>query len=370
MIRLIYLVSSLKQTGPINQAFNLITGFDRDKISPLIVTLFQEDKVSSWIDKYRENGIEVKCLKSNHSKLKDAAKKLDIIIAERSISVVHSSGLSADTVNKYLRSKVLKVTTIRSHKDDLGEKKNFLIKKIIQYKFLSNIKSLDVPVACSYSLRKDILKEIGLECECVQNGVDIDHFVPVVKKEKKTIREHLELPSDKLIYLTVGVLYRRKQTKNLAKAFLSASIHNAVLVIVGDGEEYAELKLIAKDNHSIILTGKKKDPYLYYQCADIFVSASQNEGLPNSVLEAMACGIPVILSDIGPHKEILDKSNNAGVSYPCGNNDCLSNSLALSAKWDLGKMSENALLTIKNEFSKYITANNYYNIYKKYLKNG
>lgn len=45
-----------------------------------------------------------------------------------------------------------------------------------------------------------------------------------------------------------------------------------------------------------------------YQCSDVFVSISRDEGQPNAVLEAMACGLPVLLSSIGPHEEILGDS--------------------------------------------------------------
>ena len=50
----------------------------------------------------------------------------------------------------------------------------------------------------------------------------------------------------------------------------------------------------------------------YLQAADIFISTAVSEGLPNTVLEALSSGLPCILSDIGPHREIIEKNVGAG----------------------------------------------------------
>ena len=53
----------------------------------------------------------------------------------------------------------------------------------------------------------------------------------------------------------------------------------------------------------------------YLQAVDYFISASSDEGLPNSVLEALATGLPVLLSDIPSHREILERTHNSGVFF-------------------------------------------------------
>lgn len=368
MINLVYLVSSLKQAGPINQALNLMTAFDKEEINPIIVTLFKEEK-SSWKSKYDQKQVEVISLNSSRIRLKHAAKQLESLINQRKINIVHSSGLSADTVNRYLKCNVLKVTTIRSHLADIGEKKNFILKWFSRNRFKINLMGVNVCVACSQALAKDTLRDLGISCECVQNGVDVDYYIPVSRSNKLALRKKLGIPNDKVVYLTVGVLYKRKQTMELLKAFLKVNSANSVFVIVGDGEEFEDLKAFTTEKKNIILVGKKSDPYEYYQCSDIFMSASLNEGLPNAVLEALACGDAVLLSDIEPHNEIIDVDRNAGATFKCGDYEELTSLIKEAEKWNFEEKSKHALGIINNKFSKYITAKNYLAIYKKYLPN-
>ena len=366
MINVIYLVSRLKPAGPINQALNLITGYDKQQIKAILVTLFVEEG-KSWKQRFEEKGIEIICLKSNQKFLSKAARNLEQIIKERGVQVVHSSGLSADTVNAMLGCPVLRVTTIRSHIGDIGESKSIFVQLYSRWRFKQNLKKMDILVGCSYALQKSAEEDIGLKCSCVQNGVDTDKFTPVLPHQKNDLRELLGLPQNKLILLTVGVLYKRKQTLFLANTFLKANLSDTVLVVVGEGEEYDALKEMRKEHDNIIMVGRKYDPCEYYQCSDVFLSASLAEGLPNAVLEAMACGLPVLLSDIEPHSEILKEDSEAGALFKCGDSEDLISGLLKLSNWNVSEKSSHALSVIKNHFSKYISANNYVELYKQNL---
>lgn len=366
MINIIYLVSRLKPAGPINQALNLLTGYDKQQVKALLVTLFDEEG-KTWKQRFEEKDIEIICLNSDHKFLSKAAHKLDQIINERGVQVVHSSGLSADIVNSMLKSPILKVTTIRSHIGDLGEAKPFIARLYTRWRFKQNLKRMDVLVGCSYALQKSTEKDLGAKCSCVQNGVDIDKYTPILPHQKRKLRELLGIPQNKLILLTVGVLYKRKQTLFLTNVYLKANLPDSVLVIVGDGEEYDALKEIAKEHDNILMVGRKDDPCEYYQCADVFLSASLAEGLPNAVLEAMACGLPVLLSDIEPHSEILKEDPEAGALFKCGDSDDLFSGIRDLSNWSVSEKSTHALSVINSHFSKYITANNYVELYKQNL---
>lgn len=364
-MKTIYLLSQLKPSGPVNQALNLVTGFDRSEVQPLVVTLFDEDTTHSWRNKYEQQGVEVVCLHSTRQLLREAARQLDRVIAERDIQIVHSSGLSADTVNCHLKSNVRKFTTIRSHLADLAEKRPFIVRLIARRQYKHNMRSIDVRVACSKALAESSITELCLPCECVQNGVDTDHYTPVPTGYKPVLRDLLRLPKNKRIYLSVGVMYRRKQMLKMAESFISAGLKDAVMAIVGDGEEYDDVKQLADSNDNIILCGRQKDPLMYYQCADVFVSASLAEGLPNAVLEAMACGLPVILSDIGPHCEFFDGTHNIGITFECGNYIELVEKFNQSVSWGIPSMQREALETIQKHFSKYEMAKKYTKLYTR-----
>lgn len=74
-----------------------------------------------------------------------------------------------------------------------------------------------------------------------------------------------------------------------------------------------------RQNEKVLFLGQKA-PLEYLQCADYTISASLSEGLPNSTLESLACGVPMILSDIDPHKEIM-RVGDFGVMFNAGKDE-------------------------------------------------
>lgn len=78
------------------------------------------------------------------------------------------------------------------------------------------------------------------------------------------------------------------------------------------------------------MTGSVNNVNEYLQASDIYIASSKSEGLPNGVLEAMAVGLPVILSDIEQHKEVYDANPKIGELYRIGDKkDCLHKILTL-----------------------------------------
>lgn len=74
----------------------------------------------------------------------------------------------------------------------------------------------------------------------------------------------------------------------------------------GDGPLLPEIKNIITQSKNIILTGRIKNILDYLQASDYYISTSKSEGLPMSVMEGMACGLPVILSDIPQHRLLFN----------------------------------------------------------------
>ena len=365
MLRSIYLVSRLKQVGPINQAFNITSGLDKSEVRPLVVTLFDELPGNSWLNKYIDGGIEVISLKASKWKLNSATKRLDKIIAERGIDIVHSSGISADFVNRKLKSKVVKITTIRSNINDLHEDGNLLVRHLIRHQFIKNLKGIPNRVACSDSLASNISNDTGMSCSSIPNGVNIDIYKPVDSDQKIALRKKLNLPTTDKIIVSIGIFYTRKRMGQILQAFTELQTNGYTLVMVGGGEEYETLQNKYAHLPNVIFTGSVSNPLEYYQSADIFVSASVAEGLPNSVLEALACGLPVVLSDIGPHKECIQQDIRAGLLYQQDNEAELKKALKESFNWDLDTKSQIASSLAITHLSKYVMARKYAELYKK-----
>lgn len=133
--------------------------------------------------------------------------------------------------------------------------------------------------------------------------------------------------------LFVGRLVPEKRIDDIISAYFRKE-RNSKLVIVGDcaagAEEYGSfLKTLAKDSTSVVFAGYQFGSKLeeFYSNARAFVTASELEGLPLTLLEALSYDLPCIASDIPPHKEILEFQSE--MVFPTGNVDALSDLMDL-----------------------------------------
>jgi teichuronic acid biosynthesis glycosyltransferase TuaC len=166
-------------------------------------------------------------------------------------------------------------------------------------------------IAVSRSLKKAMV-ELGVPAEKVHvigNGVDAEIFQPL---DQLRARQELGLPENAQIILSVGGLSRPKGFHELISAFaqLASRYPRLRLYIIGEGIERANLEKLSQNLGLIgrvILVGDKKNEQLglWYSAADLMCLASTREGMPNVVLESMACGTPVVATAVGGIPEIL-----------------------------------------------------------------
>lgn len=143
----------------------------------------------------------------------------------------------------------------------------------------------------------------------ISNGVNLEHFRP---RDKKSCRTQLDLPPEGRLLVTVAHLGPRKGHHETIRA-LAQLPEDVILVIVGGEAQGGTIERLRSIAHScgvsnrLILPGPQ--PYdripLYFSAADASVLASYREGCPNAVLESLACGTPVIATDVGAVPDIL-----------------------------------------------------------------
>ncbi len=119
------------------------------------------------------------------------------------------------------------------------------------------------------------------------------------------------------VLLAVGRLHRQKDFPTLIKAFNKLK-KEAKLIILGEGEKRKELEKLIKElnlEDSVDMPGFVDNPYAYMAKADVYVLSSQWEGLPNTLIEAMACETPVVSTDCpsGP-AEILSANHKSQIT--------------------------------------------------------
>ncbi len=138
--------------------------------------------------------------------------------------------------------------------------------------------------------------------DVIPNGVDTEVFYPSVKEE-----------SDEFKILFVSRLIERKGLQFIIpqlKKIQDSTEKSVKLIVVGDGPYRETLERIAEENHvsdMVEFVGQKGKEEIvpFYQNADLFILPSSKEGMPNVVLEAMACGLPIIMTPCEGSAELI-----------------------------------------------------------------
>ena len=178
------------------------------------------------------------------------------------------------------------------------------------------IKLADKIIVVSNATRKYVLS-LGADPEKIvilHNGVDIHRFRPL-NNSKMEIRKKLGIREDSKVALTVRRLVYKNGIDTLLKSAekVVKKDPDVFFLIIGKGPDLSEIKIRIQKlgmEKNIKLLGfiSDKELPLYYNSADFFILPSKSgEGLPLVSLEAMACGLPVIATNVGGIKEILDE---------------------------------------------------------------
>lgn len=177
-----------------------------------------------------------------------------------------------------------------------------------------NLREADRIIAVS-GATKDYVLSLGAKPKKVKvlhNGVDLDKFRPRAKKREE-MRRKLGIPQNAIVVLTVRRLVYKNGVDTLIEGANIAIKKNShiVFLAVGKGPDSDSVKLrIAQlgieDNFKLAGFVSDADLPSYYNAADLFVLPSKSgEGLPLVALEAMACALPVIATDVGGIREVL-----------------------------------------------------------------
>lgn len=201
-----------------------------------------------------------------------------------------------------------------------------------------------------YHELEESMKKLGVKRKMyvAKLGVDIERFSP--SKDKRMSKKKMGISSEEFVIGYVGRISQEKNLEVLKDAFDKLDYERKKLLIVGDGAE--EQKAVLKNVKDCQITGFVNNVDDYLKAMDVFVQPSHTETTSLATLEAMACGLPVIVSKVGFMKQYITKEHN-GLFFP------KSNSVVLAAKIskihddsELRKrLSDNARKTVAYSFS-------------------
>jgi glycosyltransferase involved in cell wall biosynthesis len=361
--KVLFFVSTLESGGPTNVIYNIIRYLDRATVEPVILTLSPEPSRSRKGD-FEDLGVSIHQFnQSRVSWIISGGKALRQYIANIEPHIIHSHSLRPDIFSAKHLEGYIRISTLHANlKDNYINTYNRPIGDYFAYTQIKHVNHLEKVVACSKSVY-EVYKNKVDSIDFIPNGVDAAIFKPLSPEAITQKRSELNLPANKKIFISVGSLCARKDPHTLIKGFLSSEHKNdSILLMLGTGELETELKS-TYTSENILFKGYIKDVVAYLEVSDFFMSASWSEGLPNTVMEALGCGLPTCLSDIAAHHEILSINPDAGIIFKCGDHEGLSNSINTLMKKEYTSLRKAAVSIIEQELSAKKMAASYQKLY-------
>jgi len=202
----------------------------------------------------------------------------------------------------------------------------------------------------------------------IPNGVDLNIFFP---RNKADVRRKLGLPSDKKVILLVAHSFanRFKGMRDAVKALNKAQLDNTIVLVIGkDADEIR--KEIRLPTRVFSYQEDRETMAEYYSAADLFVLPSHSEVLPLTVIESMACGIPVVAYAVGGTPELLGDDGECGVLVSPKDVKALSLAIEeiLGSPQKMQNMSKSAIKRVREKFSFEKQAGDFLKLYSQVIK--
>ncbi|MEM6523612.1 MAG: glycosyltransferase family 4 protein [Bacteroidota bacterium] len=357
MKRVLIIIPRLDLSGPSKVVYNLVNQMNLNEFDIHLLAIKKSDtpKFKLGITK----SINIHSLKDLRHVFLRIKKKVNLINPD----VIHTHGFSPDFLAFIFFRNYKKISTIhgdllQNYSDTYGRIIGFLLSKI-QIKMTN---SFNTQVACSATLAH-LYKNKLTNLKHVDNGTETEYFKPLSKHNKAELRKKIDYP-DGIIFVSISSLIERKDPLTIIKAFVKLSLSDSYLIFIGSGPLELKLRDYTKRYKNIIFLGYSENIKDYLCGADFFVSASQSEGLPNSVLEAQSCGIPTILSNIPSHRHIFDFEELSGLEFEVKNVDNLYQVMKNILSMNYDKLSANSRSNAVNRFSSSLMAEKYSALYK------
>lgn len=347
--KVVILINSLDGGGAERVVSTLLNSFIEKYECHLIL---MENKISYELDsriniislneKSNQNGI-VKLIR-----LPIVAYKLSKIIKKYHFSKITSFLYRANYVN-------ILAKYFSHHKCIISERiapssmydDNSFSSKISRFLIKNLYNKADKIIPVSKAIENDLIENFGVNInqKVIYNPYDIEKIEQLSKEDIS-----YKIDREKSI-ITVGSLGQRKNHSLLINAFSKIDDREYKLYILGKGEEESNLKNLVNKldlNERVVFLGFDNNPYKYLSKCEIFVLASNSEGFPNVLVEAMVCGCSVISTDClsGP-REIL--ALNSDITFQLKDKIELAEYGILTPVKNIEKMKEAMNLIIDDE---------------------
>ena len=314
-------------------------------------------------ESYKEGNITLHLVpKFNTASFGITAHYLYYLIRKHKINLILSQDPIVGGFSAVNASKLFKIPTMVEIHADVYFR--FFVSKNPYHKFLNKLTLHALKNCTKVRILSEIyrpkLHEMGINDDkivLIPNRVNLELFNHNISNDS-SIRKNHGIGESNLLITTIGRYVYHKGYEYLIKAFPTVlqECPNCFLLIIGEGELEEKYKSLIDDNklnERVKLIGWMPQDKLrqFLKCTDIYVQPSMSEGMPRTILEAMAMKLPVIASRVGGIPGIIQHKKN-GILIEPGSIEEIAKSIIYLAKNknDRERLAENAYLEIENKY--------------------
>ena len=358
-MKIFFLITGLGYGGAETQLLYVTSELKKLGHTCLVCSMTKPVEIS---DKFKDNGISVVSLDMIKGQASlGALLHLRSIIKNFKPDIVHSHMIHANIMARVIRLSCKFKLINTAHNVYEG---GYILENILKYSdFLVNYTTQVSPEGLNRYIENKIFKE---HKSCfMKNAVKKPNF-------KNTLHRHDYCSDSDLLFLSIGRLEDVKDYPNLLAAINKITNKNVKFIIAGRGDLLDELKEMSVNlniQHKVSFLGARADIEELISIADVFIMSSKYEGLPISLLESMAQGLPVISTSVGAIPDLVFNQTN-GFLVEKENSNALAvaidemASLSVSERYAMGNYS---CELINKNFSSEIIADEWVNIYNRLL---
>lgn len=324
-IRVMFCIARLGFGGTERQLYHLAAGLDRSRFEPSVMTIVGGGEY--W-DRYQKLGVPIDVAGRAHKFDPTIFSRASAIVKKRQPHVVYSLLRTANFWGRIAGLAGRAPVIIGGERGVLRGRKSY---EFVPDRILG--KYSDLIIVNAPAVKDAYVKQAGLPADkvtVIPNGVDMELNRPGL--DASAARSGLGIPAGAPVIGTVSRLHPRKGLEffmDAARKVLEA-VPEAWLLVAGDGPLRENLEAdIRKTNAAgrVVFAGFREDVNIIMNAIDVFAFPSLTEGLPNTLVEAAACGRPIVACDNEENKFIV-KDGETALLIPPGNAEAMEAALA------------------------------------------
>ncbi|MBL8817476.1 MAG: glycosyltransferase [Planctomyces sp.] len=269
------------------------------------------DEVGEIGERLRRDGVTVHHLHREPGIDRNCAQRLKAFADQQQVSILHAHQYTPFFQAMLSRGLVgrrpVVFTEHGRHVPDLPSRKRMIVNRLL-------LRKRDRLIGVGEAVADALIKNEGLPAqrvEVIYNGVDLNRYQHTDASARELIRAEFGFNSTDFVAVQVARLHDLKDHETAIRAMkvVCEEVPHARLLIVGDGDCRSRIEQLIEENQlefNVVMAGARNDVPDLLAASDLFLMTSISEGIPLTLIEAMAAGLPVVSTAVGGIPEMIE----------------------------------------------------------------